>query len=503
MKRCFPFILIVILIFVCVCVFFAGSTAETKKVLRYVTEPPTGLTPGKMSGPGAQIEGAVYDWLVRVNPDKIELQPELAESWENSDGKIWTVKLRKGVKWHDGKVFNADDVIFTVERSQDPAIGHKLKTALEIVEKMEKLDDYTVRFYLKKPNVKFMHLFTDFNAAILSSTYDYEKYGESKPMGTGAFMVKEIVPLESVVLVKNPNYWIEGVPKIDEIQFIFIPEGATRVAMLESGEADICREILPTEAMRVKQQPNLKVWARSAASQRVLYMGSDQPPFDDNRVRLALKYCIDAEMMAKALYGELGKTIDVTESPVGKLYPEYLNIPYRERNIKKAKQLLAEAGYPNGLDVNLHYAANLDHVSEIAVTLKEMAKPAGIRINLQGKPRDIYLSKDWLNVNFGMTGWGNRIDPVVLFNLAYKSGGPWNESHYSNPALDELIEKITSESNPVKSKELYADLQKLFYEEGPVVCIHVPKYFGMSKRVEGYREQITFIGDMRFVELND
>ena len=503
MKRYSLFILMIVLVSLCLSVFVVGNAAEAKKILTYACDIPTSITPGKMEGPGCLIESEIYDWLVRVKPDTIELQPELAVSWESSpDGKIWTVKLREGVKWHDGTAFDADDVIFTVERSQDPAVGHMMKVNFEIVEKMEKLDDHTVRFYLKVPNAKFMQTFVEYNAAIISSTYDYEKYGDLKPMGTGPFMVKEIVPTENTVLVKNPNYWMEGVPKIDEIQFVYIPDPTTRFMMVQSGDVDICRYISPSEVQIVKENPNLKLLFQNQVGQIVVYMRSDRPPFNDNRVRLAVKYCIDEEKMAQALLAkESGVDIFVIESPVSSLYPEYKKMP-REVNIEKAKQLLAEAGYPNGLELDLYYPG-WSHTDEIAVVLKEMAEPAGIRINLQNALRDIYYAKNWLNVDFGLTDWDTRVDPVSVLNIAYRTGSVWNESHLSNPALDELIDKITSEADPVKLKELYADLQTLFYEEGPIIIVSVPKYFVMGKRVEGYIPAITSLDDMRFVELKD
>ncbi|MDD5014584.1 MAG: ABC transporter substrate-binding protein [Atribacterota bacterium] len=505
MKRYSLFILMIVLASLCLSVFVVGNAAEAKKVVTYADGLPMTLTPGLMEGPGCLEISQIYDWLVRVKPDSVDLQPELALSWESSpDAKIWTVKLREGVKYHDGTEFNADDVIFTVERSQDPEIGHLMQTNLAIIERMEKLDDYTVRFYLKMPNAKFMLIFAEYNMAILSHTYDYAKYGDLKPMGTGAFMVKEIVPTESVVLVKNPNYWMKGIPKYDEIQFVFIPDASTRCIMVESGEADIARYISATEAIRVRQNPNLNLLNQKLCGQNVVGMRVDIPPFNDNRVRLALKYCIDNEKMAQLLHSEeLGVLVEVTESPITSLFTDYPSLPARGLNIEKAKQLLAEAGYPNGLDIDLYYSTNWPNTAEIAVTLKEMAEPAGIRINLNGFLRDIYLDKYWMNVEFGVTDWDTPIDPVILFRTTYITGAPWNETHLSNPAIDALVDKISSEADPEKMKELCGELQKIFYEEGSVIMVTGAKYFVTSKRVEGYIPAVTSLDDMRFIDIKD
>jgi len=481
-----------------------GIAGAQEKVLRCVYIPPTGITPGRMTGPGARVAGAIYDWLVRAKPGVMDIFPELATSWEVSpDAKVWTVHLREGVKFHNGADFTADDVIFTVKRTQDPHVGHTLKKAFEIVGKIEKIDKYTVRFYLKRPNAKFLHLFTDYNAAILSHTYDYEKYGETKPMGTGPFMMKKLVPMESCILVKNPNYWLEGTPRVDEIHWTWIPDKTTQMHMLETGAVDVMIEPTPIQAVRIDELPNCKLYILSDTGQRVIYMRSDRPPFDDNRVRLALKYCIDQEKMLKSAFGRLYKKVKdvvaVRESPLSPAYPEYTELPPRERNIEKAKKLLAEAGYPDGLELELYYASNLPPMPEIALALQEMTRPAGITIKLIGLPRDIYLSKYWLKVNFGMTGWGNRVDPIALFNLAYRTGAPWNESHYSNRNLDNLIDAIAAEIDLEKRKELYAKLQKLFYEEGPIISLGWVKLVGLNKAVKDYIEDATFYGDWRYV----
>ena len=170
---------------------------------RVVGDIPTLLTPGNMNVVGIQMHGAVYEWLVSLAADKVELQPELAESWESSDDyKVWTLKLRPGVKWHNGQAFTAEDVIFTIERTQDPALGHKSLKTFEVVDKIEKVDDLTVKITLKEARPRFMATLTDYNMPVLCRTYDYAKLGETAPMGTGPFMVKSIVPKENVVAVK-------------------------------------------------------------------------------------------------------------------------------------------------------------------------------------------------------------------------------------------------------------------------------------------------------------
>lgn len=470
--------------------------AADKVVLRAVGDIPTVLIPGKMTGPGMQFVGSVYDWLVRLKPGTAELRPELAESWDTPDGKVWTIKIRQNVKWHDGSDLVAEDVIFSIERTQDPNLGHKLKKQFQLVEKLEKVNDHTIKITLDKPNPGFITRFTEYNMPILSHEYDYIKKGETKPMGTGPFLAKTVIPKEGAILVKNPNYWKSGQPKADEIQWTWVADYGTRFTMLSGGEADVCRAINPTDALRVKDDPNLKL-IFPYHGRRIIYMRSDKGPFKDNRVRLALKYSFDHQTMAKALSCELDKNMFLSETPMGPMYSDFLKIEPRGKNIAKAKELLKDAGYPDGIEVDLYYEADLDWSQNIALVLKEMAADAGIKINLKGVPRSVYYAKHWLKVDFGITGWAPRVDPMMGMSLAYKSGAKWNESHYTNTKLDQMINQISSEMDITKRNILYHKLQKLFYEEGPIINVWVPRYHGLNEKVEGFIDNFTNIGDWR------
>jgi peptide/nickel transport system substrate-binding protein len=473
-----------------------NSLAAEKQVIRAAEEIPNSLTPGKVEAAGIQFIGSVYDWLIRVQPGSTDLRPELAESWDSKDGKIWIIKLRQGVKWHDGSDFIAEDAIFSIERTQDPQLGHKLKKQFEIVEKLEKMDSNTIKVILKEPSPRFMSRFTEYNMAIISSKYDYRNLGETKPMGTGPFMVKQIVPKEGGILVKNQNYWKTGQPLASEIHWLWVADAGTRFSMLLGGDIDLCRGINPTEVQRAEKQPNVKVYT-AFFGRRIIYMRADKSQFKDPKVRLALKYCLDQNALAKSLRCELDKTMYMSETPLGPMYSEYQKIPPRQKDIAKAKQLLSEAGYPEGFDIDLYYEGNVDWSPDLALVLKEMAAPAGIRINLKGVPRDVYYSQHWLKVDFGITSWAPRVDPVMDMVLAYKTNAVWNESHYSNPELDKLSDQIGIEMDVAKKNELYKQLQNLFYDDGPIFCVWIPRQHGLSSKLNGYIDDFTNIGDFR------
>lgn len=219
MRRTLPTILVLLLVAVPMMVFAGGDAEEEApiKQIRVAGQIPGLITPGVWDGQTFEMNSAMYEYLVEINTESGALDPVLATSWETDTGKVWTFKLREGVSFHDGSDFTAEDVKFTLERTQDPGLGHLKKADFEVMESVRVVDDHTLEVTLKEPRPTFVYQLTDYNMAILSSEYDYASLGESKPMGTGPYVLSQYIPKESVVMDKNPNYWAEGLPKIDRI----------------------------------------------------------------------------------------------------------------------------------------------------------------------------------------------------------------------------------------------------------------------------------------------
>ena len=191
--------------------------------------------------------------------------------------------------------------------------------------------------------------------------------------------------------------------------------------------------------------------------------------------------------------GSSWRNLFLQENPILNRLAQFKEIAFRGRNIEKAKEHLAKAGYPKGLTVELYYASDHPYGSELAQTLKELAAPAGINLDLKGFPRDIYLSQYWLNVPMTITGWGVRVDPSMLLTLAYHSQGPWNESHMNDTEVDDLIESIAAEVDDAKRQSYYDRLQELFVERGTVLNIQVPYLVAMRNNVQDYRQPATML----------
>ncbi|MGM0432091.1 MAG: ABC transporter substrate-binding protein [Spirochaetota bacterium] len=493
-------IISLLLVFAISAVFAGGQqeAAEDRMVIRVAEQVPNLITPGVWDGQAFSLNASIYDYLVEIDHETGELVPSLATSWNVSeDGRTWTLELREGVTFHDGSEFTAEDAVFTIERTQDEDLGHLKAQDFENVENVKAIDDYTVEITLDGPSATFIYQLTDYNMAVLSADYDYEQKGEMQPMGTGPFVLEELRSKESALLSKNQNYWNEGLPKADELRIYFVPDIDASVSMLEADEVDIVPQISPSTRRRLESMEGFKVVSPYQES-RFVAMRTDKEPFDDNRVRLAFKYAVDPEILAKACQGTLGETIYYNETPIVNSLAQYHEIPNRGRDIDKAKELLDEAGYEDGVTVDFHYASDHPYGSDIAQALKELVEPAGFELDLQGSPRDIYLSQHWLEGTLQLTGWGVRVDPSMLLMLAFHSEGPWNESHLDNSEVDRLTETIRKEVDDQKRMEYYAQLQEVFYEEGPLLNIQVPYLVALSENLKDYRQPITMLPQLEY-----
>jgi len=225
-------------------------------------------------------------------------------------------------------------------------------------------------------------------------------------------------------------------------------------------------------------------------------------PFDDNRVREALKDSMDPESIACSVAQmELNDGVYYSETPIMNIMAEYKDIPLRNRDTEKSNQLLAEAGYPDGVSVDLYYASDHPFGKDLAQTVQELAIEGGFDITLKGYPRDVYLSQHWMNVPFAITAWAARPDPSALLLLAYRGGGAWNETHFDNPEANDLIDKIAAESDVDKRIGYYHDLQDVFYEDGSIINVQVPLLVAVSSDIVNYSHPLTQIPQYKYTDI--
>jgi peptide/nickel transport system substrate-binding protein len=469
----------------------AGLRAPTRApqkggTLRVAVVPPsTPLDPALIGDVATILIGDnIYNFLVRVDHNLIPY-PDLATKWSvSADGLTWTFPLHQNVKFHSGKPFTADDVLFTVQRTLNPKTGSPVANLFSGITKMAKLDDYTVQFTLKTPNPDFPVAFADYHMCILENNFSGNF--STKPSGTGPFMLKEYVPADHATLVRNPNYFESGFPYLNSIKLEFLPDVSTQIAALKSGTVDAMTNITPAQAQALVGAPGIMTPALGSTGFNNLRMRTDMKPFNDVRVRTAFKLVTDRAAINAAVLRGVGTLGD--DHPISPAYGEWFtNIGLRKRDVAQAKALLAAAGYPKGLSINLTTQVAYGG-SDFAIAYQQLAADANITINIVLDGGGQYFGTDWLTVPLGITSWGARAVPNQILQQLYVTGQPYNEAHYSNKKLDALIAAAGSELNTSKRKGLYKQIETLISDDGPsIIPIFTTFVFPYSSKVQGYQ----------------
>jgi len=423
----------------------------------------------------------VYDTLV-TRDKQLGIVPGLASSWTQVSPTTWRFNLRKGVKFHDGSPFTADDVIFSVQRAAHP--NSNIAVYAKALGTPRKLDDTTVEFVQEQPNpVMLQHLGTIF---IMSKAWsdknkvrvplDFkakeETFAARNAMGTGPFMLVSREPGVKTVLKKNPAWWGKHEGNVDEIVYTPITSDATRMAALISGQVDFILDPPPQDLARLRANKDLKVV--EGAENRIVFFGFDQArdellysnvkgknPFKDKRVRQAFYQAIDIDALkAKTMRGSALPSGGITPSPLASNPQAEKRLPY---DPAAAKKLLAEAGYPNGFEVTLD-CPNNRYINDEAICLAtaSMLAKIGITAKVTTMPRATYFPKlEKFDTSMYMLGWGGAItdaqttlDPVLHSPNEKTGKGGFNYGRVNNPKLDALIDSAAVEADGDKRKEL-------------------------------------------------
>ena len=435
------------------------------------------------------ISQAIFNNLVRVDP-KLNPQPELASDWKVSeDGKSWTFNLRRGVKFHHGREFTSKDVEFTINRLLNPATASMGRSLFGLVQKIETPGPYVVKFDLSDPYADFPMMFGAVYARILP--FDAAAEVAKTPIGTGPFKMKEFVPADHVTMVRNTDYWEKDaagiqLPYVDEFRQVTIPEQAAQIAALTSGFIHILWEAPPTSIATLKGDPNVTVLETPSPGYHEITIWVDKPPFSDPRVMQALKISLDRDQLIKGALGGYGTPSN--DNPISSISPFWVDTGMKKRDLAKAKALMTEAGFANGVDVELITTNERAGLVEFAVGVKEMSAPAGFRIDIKTVPYDVYTARYNRKHPFNMQNWNGRPTIDEALYPYYHSKGSYKELyHYSNKEVDQLLDGGRKEADLKKRKEMYGRVQKILSESGPVVIpYHRPYMAALHKGVQGY-----------------
>lgn len=421
--------------------------------------------------------------------------PLLCERWEPSeDAKEWTLYLQQGVKFNNGKDFNADDVVWNFLHWLDPDVGSGMRAKLSMLtpDGVEKVDDYTVKLHLDRSFYGIPWLLYDYPSLIApEGGWDDFYYGDAEhAVGTGPFLMKEFIPDERMELVRREDYWQNGVdgkplPYLDEVRVVVGGDAAAKLAALAGDELDLVDTVSEGIVEELEEREDILVGLIDNPWSSPVSMRADVSPFDDPRVRNAIKWCQDRERMRELCM------------PRGRLAWDHWVHPHHEgwcpdtdedrpQDIEKAKALLAEAGYPDGFETEIVTPTTPAHRPAYAQALKEMAAPAGIKINVNVMP-DTPFWDQWGEWPFSISGWSGRPLATDNMGLGLRCGAAWNEFHYCNEEFDRLLDEVEAAVDVEKRRQLLCQVQRMMQEDGPLaVAFWNIDYYAYRQRVHGY-----------------
>jgi peptide/nickel transport system substrate-binding protein len=465
-------------------------------------------------GESLKVTKQIFDTLVDYKDDNTEVVPGLAERWEHSpDGKVWTFHLRKGVKFHDGTPFNADAVVFNFERWMDKSNpyhkggefpyygymfggykgdkGHAIKSVTAV-------DEYTVKFELNFPLGPFLNNLAMPAFAIASpKAVKKDPNGFNQhPVGTGAFKFVSWNKNDKIVLEKNPDFWMKGYPKVDKLIFKSIPDNAARFTALRSGDIDMMDGMNPDDAKLVEKDSNLKLYKRPGMNVAYLAFNTTKKPFDNPKVRQAINYAVNKGGIIKSFYA--GMAIPAVNPMPPVIWGYNNNVKDYEFNLDKAKQLLKEAGYPNGFEVDFYamqdprpYMPNGKKVAEFISA--DLAK-IGVKTHI--------VSYDWQTYkdrvgkgehSMALFGWiGDNGDPdnflyVLLDKDNTRTPDAGNIAFYVNDELHNILIEAQHSTDQAKRTQLYMKAQEIIKQDAPwVPLVHATAPEAARSYVKGW-----------------
>jgi peptide/nickel transport system substrate-binding protein len=478
-----------------------GTLRVTDEDFRTIKDPAT------LSGSGdSNIVRQVAEFLTKVDDNNVP-QPYLLKSIDASPNlKTWTLKLREGPMFNTPKPrgVDADDVIFNMHRWLDKDVGSSMGGLIGgYLDKsgIEKVDDKTIVLHTKAPTITLPYDLFEYSAAILPK--EFEGDFTKQPWGTGPFTLAEFVEGEKAILKARPDYWQKGedgdpLPYLAEIQQLNIKLQATQqLAGLTTNQYDLVNRIDISIYETLKSHKDLVAVALPSGANLVFRMRTDVKPFDDQRVRDAFKLAQDREQLIKvALRGTGVVAGDDLMIPTDPANPKLSAPP---RDVAKAKQLLADAGYPDGFDFEMKVLNAPEWETVAAQTLQQQLKEAGIRLKLTPMVPDGFWAK-WTDWNLAAVEWGHRPLAVQIWNFALRCGAEWNETHWCDKKFEGLLDTASGLLEPEKRKAAYTQVQEYLRDQsGYAAPFNVSRLFAYSTKLQNYKPRADvyqFYGDV-------
>ena len=425
----------------------------------------------------------VIEPLVELDYDKKDYVGVLAESWE-FQGKQWVFKLRQGVKFHNGAPLTSKDVAFSIEKMRDEKGGSLQAPNFKDVTEVQTPDDQTVVFVTKQPLAIFLDRLE--NRFILSKVAG-DKFGDQlyqNPIGTGPYKFVSYQRGGNMVFTRNDDYW-GGKAAIKEVVFRKVTEEAARLAALESGQADFINNVPVHEVARFQKHPRVRIDRLEGLRMFLLAMNVAHKPFDNKLVRQAVNYSVDAPAIVKNIFDGIGYPLN---GPVGSNVigadPKHKRYPY---DPKKARELLAEAGYKDGCDVQLYYSpGRYPKDREVCQVVAAQMVKGGFRVELISQEWALFWDKTGVNggrLPFYYIGRGSLTDADTLYDQYFRTGTT-KRTNYSNPELDKIIIEQQKTADQKKRVALLQQAGRIIMEEAPMVPLYnLADIYGVARNV--------------------
>jgi len=408
--------------------------------------------------------------------------PELAESWEVSNGaKTWVFNLRQGVEFHNGKTLDSDDVIASFQHHMGDDTKSPAKGLLEQVESMRKDGPNQVIFELTGGNADFAYIAADYHIAIKAAKDG--KIEANDGIGTSGYVLKDFDPGVRCFMTRNPNYWKEGRAHFDEVEMLSVIDPAARTNALTTGEVDVMDRVDLKTAHLLAREAGVRVEETTGTKHYTFPMRTDTPPFDDNNVRMALKHALNREeIVEKVLFGH---GVVGNDHPIAPSNPFHAaTLEQRTYDPDKAKFYADKAG--GSIKVQLSAAdAAFPGAVDAAVLYRESAAVAGIDIEVVREPNDGYWSNVWMKKPWCACYWGGRPTEDWMFSTAYKGGGSWNDTFWTHELFDHLLIEARAETDQEIRRQMYFTMQQIVRDQGGVVVPMFANYvFAMADKVQ-------------------
>jgi peptide/nickel transport system substrate-binding protein len=408
---------------------------------------------------------------------KLNAQPALAETITSDDGKTWNVTLRKGVTFHDGKALSPDDVVYSLMRHKLPETASKAKSIADQISDVQQTGPNAVRITLTAPNVDLPMILAGPQFLIVQNgTKDF-----TKGIGTGPYRLDTFAPGVRTIGKRFENFWKPGKPYLDQVELIGINDASARTNALLSGDVQLISMLSPNAVDMVKSAGHGVLETRSGLYTNLI-MRQDVAPTNNPDFVLAIKYLLNREWMVKAALNGYGMVAN--DTPVPPFHRYFLkDLPQRQFDPEKAKFHLKKAGLA-GTSITLVGEQELPGAMPLAQSMLAPAAAAGLKINLNRVPVDGYWSNHWMKDPFGFAANNPRPTLDLAFTQLYQSSAAWNESGWKDEKFDQLLLAARSETDDVKRKQMYGDMQVIVHDKCGVA---IPAFISY---LDGYRSNV-------------